>query len=42
MSTHNTPKGPTKAERAAMEEANRKKRVQIAKVGKYIISLMCF
>ena len=32
MSTHNTPKGPSKAERAAMEEANRKKKVQIAKV----------
>ena len=32
MSTHATPRGPSKAERAAMEEANRKKKVQIAKV----------
>ena len=32
LSVHNTPKGPTKAEKAAMEEANRRKKVQIAKV----------
>ena len=35
MSTHATPRGPSKAERAAMEEANRKKKVQIAKVRRH-------
>ena len=34
---HNTPKGPSKAEKAAMEEANRRKKVQIAKVSKYLV-----
>ena len=34
LSVHNTPapKGPSKAEKAAMEESNRRKKVQIAKV----------